>query len=141
MSAEKIAVIGGTGDLGLGLALRWGRAGARVLIGSRDENKAKQAAEKVVDLIGKDVPSVSVTGFENAAAAAQASVVVLAVPITAQVSILKSIRGSIKNAILVDATVPFGGRNRRGSQLGCWKCGRGLPRSKREKSCRRKRTS
>jgi NADPH-dependent F420 reductase len=111
VSAEKIAVIGGTGDLGLGLALRWGRAGAQVLIGSRDENKAKQAAQKVTEMIAADaaVPSVkiSVRGLENAAAAAEASIVVLAVPIVAHASILKSIRGSMKDAILVDATVPL----------------------------------
>jgi NADPH-dependent F420 reductase len=111
VSAEKIAVIGGTGDLGLGLALRWGRAGAHVVIGSRDEKKARLAAEKVTGLIGADgtVPSwkISVAGLENAAAAAGASFVVLAVPISAQASVLKSIRGSMKNAILVDATVPL----------------------------------
>jgi len=111
VSAEKIAVIGGTGDLGLGLALRWGLAGAQVLIGSRDENKARNAAAKVMEMIGGGTaaPSrnISVTGLENAAAAAQASIVVLAVPISAHVGILKSIRSSIKNAILVDATVPL----------------------------------
>jgi hypothetical protein len=111
VSAEKIAVIGGTGDLGLGLALRWGRAGAQVLIGSREENKAKQAAQKVSEMIaaGAAVPpwKISVAGLENAAAAAEASIVVLAVPIVAHASILKSIRGSMNGAILVDATVPL----------------------------------
>jgi 8-hydroxy-5-deazaflavin:NADPH oxidoreductase len=111
VSAEKIAVIGGTGDLGLGLALRWGLAGAQVLIGSRDENKATLAATKVTERIGAapaaQSRNISVTGLENAAAAAQASFVVLAVPISAHVAILKSIRNSMKNAILVDATVPL----------------------------------
>jgi NADPH-dependent F420 reductase len=127
VSAEKIAIIGGTGDLGLGLALRWGYAGVQVLIGSREEMKAKQAADKVVELIEGAAPpaqprKISVTGAENAAAAAQASVVVLAVPISAQVNILKSIRSSIKNAVLVDATVPLaaamGGKPTR--MLGLW---------------------
>ena len=126
MNAEKIAVIGGTGDLGFGLALRWARAGAHVSIGSRDEKKAQDAAHRLKEILKADTSSapqeIVVSGFENAQACAQASVVVLAVPFPAQVGILKSIRDSLKNAILVDTTVPlaatFGGKATR--MLSLW---------------------
>jgi 8-hydroxy-5-deazaflavin:NADPH oxidoreductase len=126
MSGEKIAVIGGTGDLGFGLALRWSLAGAEVSIGSRDEKKAQDAAQRLketVDASGSPrAQSLLVTGRENSQAAAWASVVVMAVPFSAQVAILKSIRGSLKDAILVDTTVPLaatiGGKPTR--LLGVW---------------------
>src|SRR5437867_1949386 len=115
----KIAVIGGTGDLGFGLALRWARAGAEVLIGSRDEKKAQDAAQRVKETLNTAAP---VSGFENTQACAQAGVVVLAVPFAAQASILKSIRDFLKDAILIDTTVPlaasFGGKATR--VVGVW---------------------
>ncbi|MGH9785884.1 MAG: NADPH-dependent F420 reductase [Terriglobia bacterium] len=115
MTNQKIAVIGGTGDLGFGLALRWARAGVPVVIGSRDEKKAQDAAQRAKNLLSSgilpglasSVSDIPIGGFENAAAAARAQVVVLAVPFPAQVAILKSIRGSLQNAILVDTTVPL----------------------------------
>lgn len=111
MSQEKIAVIGGTGDLGFGLALRWAWAGVQVIIGSRDETKAKEAVQRIREALEAHAPTesgrLSISGLENAQAAAQASVLVLAVPISAQVDILKSIRGSLGGAILVDTTVPL----------------------------------
>jgi NADPH-dependent F420 reductase len=111
MGEEKIAIIGGTGDLGFGLALRWAHARAPVMIGSRDESRAKDAVARIETLLNThaatDTSRAPLSGLENAQAAAQASVVVLAVPIAAQASILKSIRDSLKNAIVVDATVPL----------------------------------
>ena len=111
MNDVKIAVIGGTGDLGFGLALRWAHAGAQVLIGSRDEKKAQDAAERLKGTLKADTSrparDILVSGFENTQACAQASVVVLAVPFTGQAGILKSIKDSLKNAILVDTTVPL----------------------------------
>jgi 8-hydroxy-5-deazaflavin:NADPH oxidoreductase len=111
MSQEKIAIIGGTGDLGFGLALRWARAEVQVIIGSRDETKAKEAARRIRETLDAHAPTessrFSISGLENAQATAEASVVVLAVPISAQVEILKSIRSSLGTAILVDATVPL----------------------------------
>jgi NADPH-dependent F420 reductase len=108
---EKVAIIGGTGDLGFGLALRWARAGVRVIVGSRDESRAKDAARRVQDSLkahaSAESDRVSICGFENSQAAGQASIVILAVPITVQASILRSIRDSLKSAILVDATVPL----------------------------------
>ena len=102
--SEKIAVIGGTGDLGFGLALRWASAGKQILIGSRDEKKAQEAAQRLKEKLGSGA---SVAGLENREACAEASVVVLAVPFTGQAGILKSIKDSVKHAILVDATVPL----------------------------------
>jgi 8-hydroxy-5-deazaflavin:NADPH oxidoreductase len=126
MDEEKISIIGGTGDLGFGLALRWVRAGVQVIIGSRDEGKAKEAAQRVKDTLKANEPTEpvghSIIGLENSQAAAKASIVVLAVPISAQVGILKSIRGSLQHAILVDTTVPLaaalGGKPTR--LLGIW---------------------
>jgi predicted dinucleotide-binding enzyme len=51
MNAEKIAIIGGTGDLGFGLALRWARAGAHISIGSRDKKKAQDAADRLKETL------------------------------------------------------------------------------------------
>lgn len=111
MGEERIAVIGGSGDLGFGLALRWAAAGVPVTIGSRDESKAKAAARRIQETLNAHAPTesgrFSISGLENTQAAAQASVLVLAVPISAQVDILKSIRGSLRGAILVDTTVPL----------------------------------
>jgi NADPH-dependent F420 reductase len=111
MGEVQIAIIGGTGDLGFGLALRWALAGVPVIIGSRDENKANEAVVRIQESLkahgAADASRGLVRGLENAQAAAEASVVVLAVPITVQAGILKSIRGSLKNAVVVDATVPL----------------------------------
>ncbi|MBI4463894.1 MAG: NADPH-dependent F420 reductase [Acidobacteria bacterium] len=127
MSQEKIAVIGGTGDLGFGLALRWARAGVQVRIGSREEKKAQEAAERIRETLRtttllSESFGLSVEGLQNSQAAAQASMVVLAVPFPAQVGILKSIRHSLRETILVDTTVPLaatlGGKPTR--LLGVW---------------------
>jgi len=118
MATERIAIIGGAGELGLGLALRWAKAGEDIVIGSRDAAKAQEAAARV----GDAVPAAKIAGLDNAAAAAGARIVVLAVPFSAQAGILKSIKGALKNAILVDASVPLaatiGGRPTR--MLGVW---------------------
>ena len=107
MSLERVALIGGTGDLGFGLALRWASAGVPIVIGSRDPERAQDAALRVKAAVaGASAPD-SVAGFENAEAAALASIVVLSVPFPAQTEILKSIRGSLKNQIVVDCTVPL----------------------------------
>ena len=118
MSAETIAIIGGAGELGFGLALRFARAGLKVVIGSRDEAKAQEAATRVKAAIG----NADVSGLGNAEAAAKGTIVILAVPFSAQAAILKSIKPALKTAILVDATVPLaatvGGRPTR--MLGVW---------------------
>jgi len=111
MGEGKIAIVGGTGDLGFGLALRWARAGVQVIVGSREESKANETAKRIRAMLYAHAPTesarFSISGLANAQAAAQASIVVLAIPISAQVDILKTIRGSLKDAIVVDATVPL----------------------------------
>ena len=99
-----VAVVGGTGAEGGGLALRFAHAGARVRIGSRDLEKAQDAARRIAG----QTNAAEVTGHTNEDAVAGASIVVLTVPLSAQVETLKSIRGSIApGAVLVDATVPL----------------------------------
>jgi NADPH-dependent F420 reductase len=98
-----IAVIGGTGAEGSGLALRFARAGMRVTIGSRVREKAENEAKRIAAVAGGDV-----TGQVNTEAAAGAGMVILTVPLAAQVATLKSIRESLRpGTILVDATVPL----------------------------------
>lgn len=118
MTTEKIAIIGGAGELGFGLALRWAKAGEDVILGSRDATKAKEAAARIKTAI----PDAKITGLDNVQAAGAANLVVLAVPFSAQAGILKSIKPALKSAILIDATVPLaasvGGRPTR--MLGVW---------------------
>ena len=73
---KVIAVIGGTGGLGSALAFRWGNAGYKVLIGSRDKEKASFSAEKLNGRLGKEVAS----GFNNKEAAKLAQIIVLTIP-------------------------------------------------------------
>ena len=88
----------GTGAEGFGLASRFARAGARVLLGSRDAQKAADAARRIGNAEGR----------LNADAVAEADIVVLTVPLTAQISTLKSLQSSFRpSTVLVDATVPL----------------------------------
>ncbi|MCC7330634.1 MAG: NADPH-dependent F420 reductase [Gammaproteobacteria bacterium] len=100
---RSIAVIGGTGALGGGLARRWARAGLTVHIGSREGAKAAQAAVELAAAL----PGARVSGHANPEAAAVAGLVVLAVPFAHQRPILEDIRGALQGKILVDATVPL----------------------------------
>lgn len=122
MQKESIAIIGGTGNQGFGLALRWAEAGCRVVIGSRVRERALSAADKVRDRLGSQV---EVEGMENPAAVAQSPLVVLTVPFEAQIQTLKSVRAAFRGGqMLVDVTVPLetavGGKPTR--MLGVW-CG------------------
>jgi NADPH-dependent F420 reductase len=100
---RTIAVIGGTGAEGGGIALRLANSGHRVIIGSRDPAKAAGAAASLNAIIG----SHTITGLGNDAAAAAAAIVILTVPYAAQVSAVESIRAELAGKILVDATVPL----------------------------------
>jgi 8-hydroxy-5-deazaflavin:NADPH oxidoreductase len=98
-----VAVVGGTGAEGSGLALRFAMAGVRVRIGSRNLERAEDAARRISGTTGY-----TITGHTNEDAVSNAGIVVLTVPLSAQVETLKSIRGSIApGAILVDTTVPL----------------------------------
>ena len=101
---EAIPIIGGTGALGFGLAVRWARAGQAVVIGSRSEERAAEAAAKVSEL----APDAEVEGLSNEAAATQGSVVFLTVPFRAQSENLTNLKESLEpGQLLVDCTVPL----------------------------------
>jgi len=101
---ETIAIVGGTGAEGFGLGLRMARAGARLRIGSRDLEKAQAAARRMAELAGRG----EVEGRLNPEAVSEAGIVILTVPLAAQMGILKSVRASFRpGAVLVDATVPL----------------------------------
>ena len=87
--SRPIAVLGGTGPEGLGLALRWAQAGETVIIGSRDLKRAQDAAAKIKALVGGNAP---VSGEENAAACAEATLLVLTIPIEGHANLLKHIK-------------------------------------------------
>jgi NADPH-dependent F420 reductase len=115
-----VAIVGGTGPEGRGLASRWARAGLRVIIGSRDENRARMTAQDLCGHLGSDAV---VEGMENSAAVRATDVVVLAVPFEGQAAILKQLRNHFRpGTVLVCATVPLAsGVGDRGSRvLGVW---------------------
>ncbi|MBD3645858.1 MAG: NADPH-dependent F420 reductase [Pseudomonadales bacterium] len=100
---ESIAILGGTGDLGGGLARRWSRAGYKILIGSRSLEKGQNAAQALLD----EFPDLNVSGHENLDAATQADIVVLTVPFEHQVSTLETVKPGLAGKILIDVTVPL----------------------------------
>jgi 8-hydroxy-5-deazaflavin:NADPH oxidoreductase len=130
MSNQRIAIIGGTGDQGKGLALRWARAGFEIIIGSRDRERARTASAEMRAVLaasgsggGAGADSVKLDGEANADAAAKASIIVLTIPFAAHISTLKEIREKIRpGALIVDVTVPLepavGGKPTR--VLGVW---------------------
>ncbi|HXU17446.1 MAG TPA: NADPH-dependent F420 reductase [Terriglobales bacterium] len=137
-----IAIVGGTGPEGSGLALRWARAGQKVIIGSRSAERATAAASSIAERIGgargrvaSDLPQgdgsrtgvpaleADISGADNTAACAAADIVILTVPFDAHAETLKHLKPSFRpGQILVDATVPLaasvGGKPTR--TLGVW---------------------
>ncbi len=102
---SKIAIVGGTGSEGYGLALRWARAGEHVVIGSREERRALAAAEKLQKEVGG---STQISGAENQQAVNGADVVVLTVPFQAHAATIRHIKAAIKpGAVVIDASVPL----------------------------------
>ena len=100
----KIAIVGGTGSEGYGLALRWARAGEHIVIGSRDEKRALAAADK----LQKEIGSAQVSGAENQQAVAGAEVVVLTVPFQAHAATVRHIKQALKpGVVVIDASVPL----------------------------------
>lgn len=95
-----IAIVGGTGAEGSGLAVRWARAGYRVIIGSRS---AERAAEAAAGLAGHG----SVEGMANVDAAKSAEIVVVTVPYAAQRPTMEDIKPAVSGKIVVDVTVPL----------------------------------
>jgi NADPH-dependent F420 reductase len=118
--SRKIAVLGGTGPAGRGLALRWARAGEAVIIGSRDASRAQKAAAEIAARAGTGA---KVEGMENAAACQATDLLVLTVPFEGHATLLKQLQKHIRaGSILIDATVALaaavGGRPTR--TLGVW---------------------
>ena len=99
-----IAVLGGTGKEGKGLAYRWAKAGYRVLIGSRLSERAVTVASEIMELLEG---SSSVVGTTNQEAAKQAEIIVLTVPYAAHRATLESVRDELKGKLLIDVTVPI----------------------------------
>ena len=101
--ADPIPIIGGTGALGYGLALRWARAGEAIVIGSREAGRAEQAAER----IRTEVEGAEVEGVDNAEAATRGPVVFLTVPFRAQSETLTNMKEALSEGqLVVDCTVP-----------------------------------
>jgi len=100
---KTIAVLGGTGKEGSGLALRWASAGLRVLIGSRDAAKAQATAQTLKARLGTD----NIVGLLNREAAAQADVVVLTLPYAGQQPIVQEIRDVVQGKVVVNVSVPL----------------------------------
>src|ERR1700726_2875353 len=119
-ASRPIAILGGTGPAGMGLALRWARAGETIIVGSRDAQRAQQTADKIKQRAGTQA---RVSGTENSAACAAADLLVLTVPFEGQAALLKQLKPAIRaGSILIDATVALaagvGGRASR--TLGVW---------------------
>lgn len=103
-SSEPIPIVGGTGALGAGLALRWAKAGLSIAIGSRSAERAEQAAAKLREA----VPGAEVEGLLNEEAARRAEIIFLTVPFRAQSENLSNLRRALRpGQILVDCTVPL----------------------------------
>jgi 8-hydroxy-5-deazaflavin:NADPH oxidoreductase len=110
---SKIAIIGGTGREGTGLAFRWAKAGLTVIIGSRTADKAQAAADATnarlaaADPGGPVAAASPVSGTDNATAAEQAEIVVITVPYAAHRSSLEAIKAQAQGKLVIDVTVPL----------------------------------
>ena len=107
ISLPTIAILGGTGKEGTGLALRWASVGYKVIIGSRQAEKAQAAAAELNAKLGNDV----VNGQENSLAACQAQICILTVVQSAHQAVLIGLKEALKGKILVDATARVDFRN------------------------------
>jgi NADPH-dependent F420 reductase len=106
INIETIAVIGGTGKEGKGLAYRWVKAGIKVIIGSRNAEKAQTAVGELIDRLSNKEKS-RLSGMENAEAVRKAQLAVLTVPYEFHKSILESLKSELSGKYLIDVTVPM----------------------------------
>ena len=102
-ASKKIAIVGGSGALGAGLAKRWAKKGHNIIIGSRDEQKAAEAASR----LNKEAGVENIFGLENKRASEEAEIIVLTVPFSNHMSTLSLIAPVLEGKILVDVTVPL----------------------------------
>lgn len=100
----SIAVLGGTGKEGKGLAYRWAKAGYRILIGSRKPEKAEAAAQELLEMLDRKA---SIEGTTNLRAAQTADIVALTVPYAAHRETLEGVKDALQGKILIDVTVPL----------------------------------
>jgi hypothetical protein len=101
---SPVCIVGGTGALGFGLAVRLGRSGVPIVIGSRDADRANEAAERA----GREVPGGSFSGAENAEAVTGAEIVILSVPFRSQSETLTNLKRALRDGqLMIDATVPL----------------------------------
>lgn len=105
MSEQKptLAILGGTGDLGTGLARRWAKAGYPIVIGSRTADKAQAAAKELATLASDPAP----TGMANREAAAAGDIVVLTVPFATAPAVLDDVKAVVQGKLFVETTVPL----------------------------------
>ncbi len=101
VARPTIAILGGTGEQGPGLAMRWARAGYPVIIGSRQAEKAQRVAAELNERLGAPL----VQGLDNAAAAAACDIAAITVPYEAQNALLESLRDALQGKVLVDVNV------------------------------------
>jgi 8-hydroxy-5-deazaflavin:NADPH oxidoreductase len=107
-SLPVLAILGGTGDLGTGLARRWAQAGYQVIIGSRTLEKAEAAVADLREVMAeRGVAEVTVRAMENLAAAEAADIVTLTVPFSHQAGTLELVKPALQGKILIDVTVPL----------------------------------
>lgn len=105
---RKIAILGGTGALGGGLALRWAAAGFDVIIGSRELARAEEAVVALRQTLkARGIADVSVTAMDNPGAAAAGDIAVLTVPYAHHEATLAAVAKALDGKILIDVTVPL----------------------------------
>ena len=104
MEKKKIAIVGGTGNEGKGLAYRWAKAGHQVIIGSRNVEKAQAAADEVRNLLSEPA---DLRGMENIDACRASEIIVLTVPYSAHQVSLETIKEEAQGKIFIDVTVPL----------------------------------
>lgn len=103
-----IAILGGTGALGTGLARRWAQTGYPIIIGSRTAEKAQEAVSELQAVMNeRGISNVSVTANDNVSAAGDADIVALTVPYAHHGSTLESVKTQLQGKILIDVTVPL----------------------------------
>jgi len=102
-ASKKITIVGGSGALGAGLAKRWARKGHQIIIGSRDEKRASEAASR----LNNEAGTKTIVGMENRVASENGEIVVLTVPFSNHMSTLSLIAPALDNKILIDVTVPL----------------------------------
>lgn len=108
-----VSILGGTGEQGPGMALRWARAGIEVIIGSRQQARAEAVAAELNQELGQTL----IRGMANPEAAAAADVVALTVPFSAHRSTLEAVREQLQGKVLIDVCVPLDPENPRKMQM------------------------